>query len=156
MKFSQYKSLRNILLELFGTMAIVYFVNWSNQLYELKIISLSSMAVVFGLVMSLMVYVAQDRSGAHFDPAVTVPPAHPAELPVLQPHHLLRGTALHGRAGPRGSRGRLRHPVSDSYEDEGRSQVRACHPGLSGLWGYRRLSPHSCRPPSSWRPSPSS
>lgn len=148
MKFSQYKSLRNILLELFGTMAIVYFVNWSNQLYELKIISLSSMAVVFGLMMSLMVYVAQDRSGAHFDPAVTVGVVHIAQLPLLQSDHLLRGTALHGRSGDGRRLGWIHHQVSDTDEDEDLIAVSWVHAGPSAqsVSQHRRRS--SCRRPS--------
>lgn len=80
MKYSQYKALRNILLEFFATMAIVYFTNWANILFELKQISISSMAIVYGLMVSVMVYICQLRSGAHFDPAVTVDIFHPAQL----------------------------------------------------------------------------
>ena len=72
MKHSQYKRLRDILIELGGTTALVYFTNWANVLYELEQIKLSSLALVYGLVISILVYVAQDKSGAHFDPAVTV------------------------------------------------------------------------------------
>ncbi len=72
MKYSQYKSMRNILLELGGTTALVYFANWANLLFELEQIKLSSLALVYGLMISVLVYISQDRSGAHFDPAVTV------------------------------------------------------------------------------------
>jgi glycerol uptake facilitator-like aquaporin len=72
MKYSEYKRLRNILLELFGTATIVYFTNWANLLYELKQVQLSTLGIIYGMVVSLMVYISQNRSGAHFDPAVTV------------------------------------------------------------------------------------
>lgn len=72
MKYSQYKTLRNVLLEFFGTAVIVYFTNWANVLYALKQVSLSSLALIYGLMTSVLVYIAQSRSGAHFDPAVTV------------------------------------------------------------------------------------
>lgn len=72
MKQKEYQRLRNILIELGGTTALVYFTNWANLLYELEQIKLSSLALVFGLVVSVLVYVAQDKSGAHFDPSVTV------------------------------------------------------------------------------------
>lgn len=72
MKYSQYKSMRNILLELGGTAALVYFANWANLLFELEQIKLSSLALVYGLMVSVLVYIGQDRSGAHYDPAVTV------------------------------------------------------------------------------------
>ena len=72
MKQKEYKRFRNILIELGGTTALVYFANWANILYELEQIKLSSLAIVFGLIVSVLVYVAQDKSGAHFDPSVTV------------------------------------------------------------------------------------
>ena len=72
MKQKEYKRLRNILIELGGTTALVYFTNWANILYTLEQIKLSSLGIVFGLIVSVLVYVAQDKSGAHFDPSVTV------------------------------------------------------------------------------------
>lgn len=72
MRFSQYKRIRNILIEMFGTMAIVYFTNWGNLLYELGQVKLSTLAIIYGMMMSVMVYVGQERSGGHFDPSVTV------------------------------------------------------------------------------------
>jgi len=72
MKYSEYRQLRNILLELLCTAAIVYFTNWVNILYELKQVQLSSLALTYGLMVSVLTYIAQDRSGAHFDPSVTV------------------------------------------------------------------------------------
>jgi glycerol uptake facilitator-like aquaporin len=72
MKKSEFIRLRNILIELGGTAALVYFTNWANILYELGQITMTSYALVFGLIMSVLVYVAQDKSGAHFDPSVTV------------------------------------------------------------------------------------
>lgn len=72
MKKSEFIRLRNILIELGGTAALVYFTNWANILYELDQLKLSSYALVFGLVVSVLVYVGQDKSGAHFDPSITV------------------------------------------------------------------------------------
>jgi glycerol uptake facilitator-like aquaporin len=72
MKQNQYKRMRNILIELGGTAALAYFTNWANILYELGQIQLSSLALVYGLIVSVLVFVAQDKSGAHFDPSVTV------------------------------------------------------------------------------------
>lgn len=74
MKQSEFKRLRNILLEFGGTVALVYFTNWANVLYSLEQIKLSSLALVFGLMISVLVYIGQDKSGAHYDPAVTVDP----------------------------------------------------------------------------------
>lgn len=76
MKYSEYRQLRNTLLELLGTAAIVYFTNWVNILYELKQVQLSSMALTYGLMVSVLTYISQDRSGAHFDPSVTVDRQH--------------------------------------------------------------------------------
>lgn len=72
MKKSEFIRLRNILIELGGTAALVYFTNWANILYELGQIQLSSYAIVFGLIVSVLVYVGQDKTGAHYDPSVTV------------------------------------------------------------------------------------
>ena len=57
MKFSQYKALRNVLLEFGGTAALVYFTNWANLLYELEQVKLSSLALVYGLMISVLVYI---------------------------------------------------------------------------------------------------
>lgn len=72
MKKSEFIRLRNILIELGGTAALVYFINWANILYELDQLQLPSYAIVYGLVVSILVYAGQDKSGAHFDPSVTV------------------------------------------------------------------------------------
>lgn len=72
MKPKQYLALRNILIELFGTGALVYFSNWSNLLYELGYMSVGAYGLCYGLILSLMIYIGLDTSGGHFDPAVTV------------------------------------------------------------------------------------
>ena len=72
MRHSQYKRIRNILIELFGTMAIVYFTNWANLLYELEQVGLSTLAMIYGMMVASMIDIGQDRSGGHFDPSVTV------------------------------------------------------------------------------------
>lgn len=72
MRPKQYLALRNILVELFGTGALVYFSNWANLLYELKYISVGAYGLCYGLMLSLMVYIGLDTSGGHYDPAVTV------------------------------------------------------------------------------------
>ena len=46
MKQKEYKRFRNILIELGGTTALVYFANWANILYELEQIKLSSLAII--------------------------------------------------------------------------------------------------------------
>lgn len=107
MKHSEYKRLRNILLELGGTTALVYFTNWANVLYELGQIQLHSLAIVYGLMVSVLVYVAQDKSGAHFDPAVTVVDAHQAQLPLVQPNRHGSRDPLHARSDRRRGDGRL-------------------------------------------------
>lgn len=72
MRPKQYLAMRNILVEFFGTLALVYFSNWANLLYELGLLSLAGYGLVYGLVLSILIYVGLDTSGAHFDPSVTV------------------------------------------------------------------------------------
>lgn len=74
MRPKQYLAMRNILVEFFGTLALVYFSNWANLLYELELLSLAGYGLVYGLVLSILIYVGLDTSGAHFDPSVTVIP----------------------------------------------------------------------------------
>jgi glycerol uptake facilitator-like aquaporin len=95
--------LRNIWIELGGTAALVYFTNWANVLYLLGQIKLSSLALVYGLIVSVLIYVAQDKSGAHFDPSVTVGLADEAQLLVLQQDRLQFGDSLHSRSDRRRS-----------------------------------------------------
>lgn len=57
MKHSQYKAMRNILLEFGGTTALVYFTNWANLLYELEQVKLSTLAIVYGMMISVLVYI---------------------------------------------------------------------------------------------------
>jgi glycerol uptake facilitator-like aquaporin len=64
--------MRNILVEFFGTLGLVYFSNWANLLYELNYLSLAGYGLVYGLVLSILIYIGLDTSGAHFDPSVTV------------------------------------------------------------------------------------
>jgi len=72
MRPKQYLALRNIMVEFFGTAALVYFSNWANLLYELDMIKVGAYGIVYGLIISLMIYIGLDTSGGHFDPAVTV------------------------------------------------------------------------------------
>lgn len=72
MRPKQYLALRNIMVEFFGTLALVYFSNWANLLYELKMLSLAGYGIVYGLVLSLLIYIGLDTSGGHYDPSVTV------------------------------------------------------------------------------------
>ena len=72
MRPKQYLALRNTLVEFFGTMALVYFSNWANLLYELEKLSLAGYGVVYGLILSVLIYIGLDTSGGHFDPSVTV------------------------------------------------------------------------------------
>lgn len=94
MKQSEYKRLRNILIELGGTTALVYFTNWANVLYELNQIKLSSLALAYGLIVSVLVFVAQDKSGAHFDPSVTVELDDLVELLIFQQNRLFAGHSV--------------------------------------------------------------
>jgi glycerol uptake facilitator-like aquaporin len=72
MRPKQYLALRNIMVEFFGTLALVYFSNWANLLYELKMLSLAGYGIVYGLILSLLIYIGLDTSGGHYDPSVTV------------------------------------------------------------------------------------
>lgn len=72
MRPKQYLALRNTMVEFFGTLALVYFSNWANLLYELNYLSLAGYGLVYGLVLSILIYIGLDTSGAHFDPSVTV------------------------------------------------------------------------------------
>lgn len=123
MRHSQYKRIRNILIELFGTMAIVYFTNWANLLYELEQVGLSTLALIYGMMVASMVYVGQDRSGGHFDPAVTVLPGDAAVIPLLQQGRLQRSHPLHARPAAR----RRDRRQSD------RPAALAEDPGLAGV-----------------------
>ncbi len=107
MKQSEYKRLRNILIELGGTTALVYFTNWANVLYELDQIKLSSMALAYGLIVSVLVFVAQDKSGAHFDPSVTVGLFQLVELSFIQQNRLFVGHSLPSRSNRRRSHRRF-------------------------------------------------
>lgn len=60
------------MVEFFGTLALVYFSNWANLLYELKMLSLAGYGIVYGLILSLLIYIGLDTSGGHYDPSVTV------------------------------------------------------------------------------------
>jgi glycerol uptake facilitator-like aquaporin len=101
MRHSQYKRIRNILIELFGTMVIVYFTNWANLLYELEQVGLSTLAMIYGMMVASMIYIGQDRSGGHFDPSVTVSAVDAAVVPLLQQGRLFRGDPVHARAAAR-------------------------------------------------------
>ena len=72
MRPKQYVALRNVMVELFGTGALVYFSNWANALYELGYLDLAGYGMCFGLIISLLVFIGLETSGGHFDPAVTV------------------------------------------------------------------------------------
>lgn len=74
MRPKQYLALRNTMVEFFGTLGLVYFSNWANLLYELKLLNLAGYGLVYGLVLSILIYIGLDTSGGHFDPSVTVSP----------------------------------------------------------------------------------
>ena len=72
MKPKQYLALRNSLVELVGTTAIVYFTNWSYIVYKEENTGVGTYAIVFGLIYSLMTIVSGFASGGIFDPAVSI------------------------------------------------------------------------------------
>jgi hypothetical protein len=113
MRPKQYLALRNVMVEFFGTAAIVYFSNFANLLYELDIIKVGAYGIVYGLIISLMIYIGLDTSGGHYDPAVTVTPSHltlPSDqLLGLQKNHLHRRHPLPGSPVPRRRLRRLPH-----------------------------------------------
>lgn len=76
MRPKQYLALRNILVELFGTGALVYFANWANLLYRLGYISVGAYGLTYGMMLSLLIYIGSDTSGGHYNPAVTVSTRH--------------------------------------------------------------------------------
>ena len=72
MKPKQYLALRNSLIELVGTTAIVYFTNWSYIVYKEENTGVSMYALVFGLIYSLTTIIGGIASGGIFDPAVSI------------------------------------------------------------------------------------
>lgn len=154
MKQSEYRRLRNILIELGGTTALVYFTNWANVLYELEQIKLSSLALVYGLMVSVLIYVAQDKSGAHFDPSVTVAGSDAAQLSFLQPHRLLGGHPLHLGPDRRRRDRRLRNRQAPDAESAREAGVDSPHPARSARSASPRLKTRRRRRrPSAWKPS---
>jgi hypothetical protein len=154
MKQSEYKRIRNVLIELGGTAALVYMTNWANVLYELEQIKLSSLALVYGLMVSILIYVAQDKSGAHFDPSVTVAKVDAAELPVVQQAGLLAGDPVHPGADRRRSDRGLRDRQTPHAEPARTARVLFCNAGRRGRWGSRRRTARTTSSTvSSWRRS---
>ena len=123
MRHSQYKRIRNILIEMFGTMAIVYFTNWANLLYELEQVGLSTLALIYGMMVASMIYLGQERSGGHFDPSVTVGVAEAAVIPLLQQGRLQRSDPLHARPAARRLDRRQGHRPAALVFDPGQTGV---------------------------------
>jgi glycerol uptake facilitator-like aquaporin len=72
-----------MILEFVGTMCITFFTNWGNILYRTEKITLSSYSLIYGLSLSVLIYVGIQRSGAHFDPGVTLSMMVSGTTPIL-------------------------------------------------------------------------
>jgi len=57
-----------VVCEFAGTFALVYFSNWAYTNYRLQDMSSSSYAVTMGLLMTILIYLGKDISGAIYNP----------------------------------------------------------------------------------------
>ena len=68
----QYIAIRNIMVEFIGTTTLVYFTNWANILRILGKATFATYGIIYGLLLSLLIYIGLETSGGHYNPAVTV------------------------------------------------------------------------------------
>jgi len=64
--------LRQVPMEIFGTFALCYVGGMSCAMADNGFLSLNGVALAHGGILALMVYIAADISGGHFNPAVSI------------------------------------------------------------------------------------
>merc|ERR1712048_493874 len=59
-------------MEIFGTFALCYVGGMAFAMHDSDQVSLNGVALAHGGILALMVYIAADISGGHFNPAVSI------------------------------------------------------------------------------------
>jgi len=72
MKPKQYIALRNAISEFLGTATLVYFTNFVYHSTTKNEISPGIYGLIFGLILSLVIYFGSTTSGGLYDPAITI------------------------------------------------------------------------------------